>query len=245
MGNDRGVIKRPRSAVKQQFLGRHGHHSDAAILGNALDLHIVQHWRWHRHRLARHRVDGGHLHLVNVWVWVGNHNLDLRVRLLHHHLQGLLVQAGVIVNLDFLVISPVKLGNPALPDQRILKNGVSGQETAVVVLENVIYIVGGLLRRLHILWPPRHKLDHILRREKHFHQAGQHGADSVAHLHRHHLAVALDLVAEQVASVVLSPPRTGWRQVAVHIADGIRQVLRDDRLQFRIVHRLGGCNVGG
>ena len=70
MRNDGGIIKGPCTAIQQQFLGRHGHDADAAILGDALDLHIVHHGRRHGNRLARHRVHRGHLHLVYVRVRV-------------------------------------------------------------------------------------------------------------------------------------------------------------------------------
>ena len=163
---------------------------------------------------------------------------------MHQHLKGWLVQPCVFFNANLLVILPPKLGNAAFAHQRILENCVSGQKSGVVILENVVGIVRGLLRTLHIFRAARRELDHILGIEENPHQAGQHGADRIAHLHGNHFGVALDLIAKQVTTVILSPLGACWRQVAVHIADRICQVLPNDALQFRIIHGLGGRNVG-
>ena len=242
--NDGRVIKGPGAAVQQQLLGRHGHDADAAILGDALDLHIVQHGRRHHHGLARHRVHRGQLHFIHIGVGVGHHDLDLGLRLLHQHLQRLLVQPRVLVNVDLLLVLPPKFRNAALAHQRILEDGVTGQEPVVVVLEDVVDVICRLLGVRHILWASGHKLHYILGAEENTHQAGQHGAHRVAHLHGHHFAVALDLVAEQVATVILGALGPCGRDVAVDVADRIHQVLRDDGLQFRIIHGLNRHDVG-
>jgi hypothetical protein len=62
--------------------------------------------------------------------------------------------------------------------------------------ENVVSKIGGLLSHFDIFGSLGREFHHILRIEKHAHQAWQHGRDSVPHLHGHHLAVAFDLIAE-------------------------------------------------
>ena len=203
----------------------------------------MNHGCWHDNRLARHGIHRGHLHFIHVGVRVRHNNLDLSARLLHQNLKGLVIQPCVFLNAHALFVFPPKLCNAAFAHQRIFENCVSGQKSAVVILENVVCIVGCLLCRLDIFRPTGGKLHHILRIEENAHQTRQHGTHRVPYLHGHHLGVALDLVPKQVASVVFGSLGACWRQVAVHIADRIGQVLRDDALQFGIIHGCVGCNV--
>ena len=46
--NQAAIVKGPRTTVNQQLLGRHCHDLDAPVLGDALDLHVVQHLWWRR-----------------------------------------------------------------------------------------------------------------------------------------------------------------------------------------------------
>ena len=97
---------------------------------------------------------------------------------------------------------------------------------------------------LHIFRTFGGVLDNVLTSKEDTHQAGQHRADGVAHLHRNDLGTSLFLISEGIATVVLSPTGAGWGNIGVDITDRVGDVLRDDALQLVIVHRLLGCDVG-
>ena len=154
----------------------------------------------HRHFHASRWIDHRHC----TWLWIAHHDLDLGI-FLHQDLQGLVIQARILLNLDLFDLIPPVLGDAALAHQRVLEQRIGGHETVVVVGEDVVRIVGGLLRTSHVFWTARHVLDNILTREKHFHQAWQHGTDGVSHLHRHHLGAPIFFISKGVTAVVLSP----------------------------------------
>ena len=214
----------------------------------------MQHGRWwHRHHLTRHRVNQTLLtrHRVNlrlhgrrVRVGVADNNLHLGL-LLHQYLQGLLIQTGEVGDLHLLGVLPPELRNAALPDQAVLEDGVGGHKPVVVRVKDEVSVVCCLLCVLDICRCLRHIFNGVLTGEKHPHQAGHHGADSVAHLHRHHLGAPVFLVPERVATVVGRPHRPNGRYIGIDITDGVGQVLPDNRLQFGVVHCLLGRHVGG
>ena len=199
MGDDACILKRSRSAVKYQLFGWYGHDLDTAIFDGALDLYVMQHGlRWH---ISGHWVHLHHVH-GHGWVWIADHDLDL-CTLLHQHLHGLVIEAGIVVNLDLFSFIPPVFCNAALTHQRVFEQRIGGHETVVVVAENVVCVVGRLLSAGNVLRSTRHILNDILTAEKYFHQTWQHGADGVAHLHRNHLRAPIFLVAKGVATVIL------------------------------------------
>ena len=245
MRNQGSIFKGPRPAINHQLLGRHGHDPHAPIFDNALDLHVMDHghgrcWLACRHCLRVDLID--HL-LGDGRVRVRHNDLDLGI-FLGQDLQGLVIQARVLLDADLFLFLPPVLGNAALPDQGIFEQGIRGHKPVVVRGEDQVCIVSCLLRTPHVLWAAGNVLNDILGAEKHAHEAWHHGAHSVAHFHGHNLASPLFLVAKGVTPVVLGALGANGTQVGVDVADRVLEVRRDDALQLTVIHLLGGRNVG-
>ena len=245
MGNDGRILKRPGTAVNDQLFWRHGHDANAPIFDHALDLHVMEHGQ-----LGRWLAGGSCLrvHLVNRLlgdgrVRVGHNNLDLGI-FLGQYLQGLVIQARILLNSDLFFLFPPVLGNAAFPDQCVFEDRISGHKPVVVRVEDQVCIVGGLLRAHLILWAARHVLDRVLSAEKHPHEAWHHGADSVSHLHGNDLGAPLFLIAKGVTTVILGPLGPDGTQVGVDVADSVLEVRGDDALQLAVIHGLCRHDVG-
>ena len=204
-----------------------------------------------QHRLLhRHWQSGGRINLLlhhvhgHGWVWIADHDLDL-CALLHQHLNGLVIEAGIVVNLDLFGFIPPVFCNAALTHQRVLEQRIGGHKTIVVVAEDVIRIVSRLLSAGNVLRSTRYILHDILTAEEHFHQAWQHGADGVSHLHRNHLRAPIFLVAKGVATVILCTLGADGRDIGIDVADGIFQFTGHNALQLGVVHRIDCRDVGG
>ena len=164
----------------------------------------MQHGLRHLHRQPSGRVNLWlhHLHRHR-WVRVADHDLDLGI-FLHQDLHSLVIKTRIFFDLDLFVVFPPILGDAALTHQRVFEKRICGHKTIVVGAEYVVGVICRLLCAGHIFGSTRHILHHILRAEEDFHQAWQHGADSVAHLHSHHLRAPIFLITKGVASVILS-----------------------------------------
>ena len=180
----------------------------------------------------------------DIGIWIRHNNLHLGL-LLHQYLQGLLIQAGEVGDVHLLGVLPPEFCNAALPDQTVLEDGVDVHKTVIVTVEYEIRVVGCLFGVFHVCRCLGDVFDGVLAGEKHPHQAGHHGADGVAHLHCHHLGAPVFLVPEWVATVVGGSHRPNGRDVGVDVANGVGQVLPDDRLQFGVIHLLLSRHVGG
>ena len=203
----------------------------------------MQHRLWRRHPCRWVHL-WLRLHLRHRWVRVAHNDIDVCLGLLLQNLQRLVIQSAVLLNADRLLLIPPDLHNPALAHQRVLEGGVGGDKTVVVAVEDVVAIVGCLLRSLDVLGTLRHKLDHVLGVEKDAHQAGHHGAHRIAHLHRYHLAAPILLVTKQVATVILRTLGSDRAQVGVDVAYSVRDLLDNDALELVSVHCLHRLVIG-
>ena len=229
-------VNRACVSVNQELLWRHALDADAALCDYPLDFNIVQLGHRHHRDSTRHRVNH-RLRLTKLRIVIFLDDGDETVRLLLNQHLGAIVQAGVLLHAHRGGLGPPSFDDATLAHQRVLEGAVQHRETGVVLVQDVVGVIGGLLGCRHILLGAGHILHGFLGTEEDPHDAGQHTVHRVAHLGGHNLALALFLVAEQVAAVVGSRLRTVRAQVAVDVTDGVRDLGGHDGLQLSVIHR--------
>ena len=167
-----------------QFISGDVHHRDLAALLDGLDPHK----RIDLRRLHAHRGVLRHHFRVGLGLFLRQH-LSLGVRRQKHsELHFVNVTISLEVRRGLLIPEPFDAAS--LEHEPILGSGVEDQEAVVLLVEDVIAGVRGLLCTLHIFRADRIKDHCLIGAGEHFHQVGQHPFHGVEHIRRHHLAAA-------------------------------------------------------
>ena len=210
------VVDVGRFAVDQELLGRNALDD---VARSALRLTDPQ-------RIERH---------ADRAVELLEHLFDEYPRLVldHHHFVSR--QAGIRVILDALVVDLVPGDDAGLEDQSVFHGVVQDPKAGVLLHENVIDQVCGLLGGFDVFRHLRHELDDLLRTRKDPQQRRQHRQDRVAHFRQNDLRAPVFLVAELVAEVVRHRRFALGREVAVDVALRVLDRLAQNKGELFVV----------
>ena len=111
-------------------------------------------------------------------------------------------------------------------------------ETVVLLHEDVVDHVGGLLGRFDILWPLGHELKDLVAAGKDTQQGREHGENGVADLGQNDLRAPVFLVSERVSQVVGHSLFALGRNIAINIGLGVLNGLEDRISELFLVHGL-------